>query len=100
MTGKKLIALRPILYQARQYEAGDELPAADVDTETLAAWAAAGSAELVCTDTEKKDGERASAKLLTATAGLPGITATGEMDPLVGRVPEQQERKVRRSAKR
>lgn len=40
---KVLTALRPILYLARQYKAGDSLPVNN--TEMVEAWIAAGSAE-------------------------------------------------------
>lgn len=100
MTRGKLVACCPILFKTRQYEAGDVLPVADVDDETLDAWRKAGSVALIHADEGEKGGRHPSAKLVTALAGMPGITANGEQDPLVGRVPERHERTTGRGAKR
>lgn len=100
MTKEKLVACCPILLKTRQYEAGNVLPVADVDAETLDAWRKAGSVALIHADEGEKGGRHPSAKPVTALAGMPGITVNGEQDPLVGRIPERRERKTERGAKR
>lgn len=81
----KLAAVYPILYGARQYEVGDELP----DSEMRQTWLDAGTATLVEDEPEEK---APKAKMLTAQPGQIGISNSGNEDDLAGRIPKIIER--------
>ena len=90
--GKKLIALRPILYLGRQYAEGDELPVNNAGM--VEAWIDANSAKYVDMPVEEKP----KAKPVTATPGLAG-KASGSSEKsdsdgdLVGKIPATEKRK-------
>ena len=84
----KLIATQPILYKAKQYLFGDELPTSD--EKMVEAWIGAGSA---CWS--EGDGEQAAsakATAMTAQPGATGVSSTGNNEDLIGRIPESAER--------
>lgn len=87
---ERLIAKRPVLYQGRQYEQGEALPAHD--PVMVDAWRRAGSAELVsdapAEETEEKTEDDAKATDDDAKATDDGTKATddgtmveGHLDP-------------------
>ena len=86
----RLIATRPVLYLARQYGVGDELPSKDPSM--VEAWLTAGSA--VWKDENEQvppAAPKTKAVPETAEPGLPGRPATtdgGEI-ALVGKVPRR-----------
>lgn len=84
-----LIALRPVLYHAHQYDTGESLPVNDPEMTEL--WLAAGTAIWK----EEAEPEKPTAKAIpvTATPGMPGISSTGA-DELIGRIPKTPERKT------
>lgn len=84
----KLIALRPVLYLAHQYSAGDQLPVSNL--EMVVAWLEAGSAEWK-EDTDHKDPPKAIP--VTAIDGQSGISDRGTEGDLTGRIPETPERR-------
>lgn len=91
-----LIALRPVLYLAHQYDAGDQLPVNDPGM--AEAWLEAGSAKRIDEDAAAETepaAEDKSSKALPATAlsGQPGISDSGAEGDLIGRIPETPERK-------
>lgn len=87
----RLIALRPVLYHAHQYDTGDDLPVNDPEMAKL--WVEAETAIWK----EETEPERQTAKATPATAipGMAGMSSEGTTD-LVGRIPETT---VRRTAK-
>lgn len=79
----KLVAKYPILYQSKQYEVGQALPASN--TAMVEAWVAAGTAAWV----EEKTASAPKAVPVAAEAGLAGESANGETpESLVGKVPK------------
>ena len=84
----KLIAQRPVLYNAHQYMTGDELPVNDPEMTGL--WIVAGTAVWKNED----EPEKPPAKAIPATAlpGMPGMSDRGT-DDLTGRIPKTPERK-------
>lgn len=84
----RLIAKRPVLYLARQYKAGEELPTSD--PVMVEAWIAAGTACVSNPGEAPKEASRA--ELVTAMPGISGVSSTGESDPIVGRIPDSAER--------
>ena len=66
----KLVAVYPILYGARQYEVGDELP----DSEMKQTWLDAGTATLV---EDEPEAPAPRAQMLTAQPGQIGISNSG-----------------------
>lgn len=90
-SGRKLIALRAILYLGRQYAEGDALP--ENDHEMVEAWLAAGSAAY----SEGKKPSVPKAEPATATPGLAGKATASEKEgpegDLVGKLPATQKRK-------
>ena len=87
----KLVAVYPILYGARQYEVGDELP---LQSQTMVdAWLKAGTAErLEDGQEQKKPAKRPKARMATARPGQIGISTTGNEEDLAGRIPDSPER--------
>lgn len=85
---KQLIALRPVLYLARQYGAGDELPTSDPDM--VKAWI---SAKTAVWKEESTAADAPKAKPVTAEAGMPGKSSTGDLNDLIEKVPKTPERK-------
>lgn len=85
-----LIAVRPVLYLAHQYAAGDELPVNNPGM--VEAWIEAGSAQW---QTEEPDtySTAPTAVPAAAPAGRPGISDSGIDGELIGRIPETPERK-------
>ena len=81
----KLVAVYPILYGARQYEVGDELP----DSEMKQTWLDAGTATLV---EDEPEAPAPRAQMLTAQPGQIGISNSGNEDDLAGRIPKSIER--------
>lgn len=67
----KLVAVYPILYGARQYEVGDELP----DSEMKQTWLDAGTATLV---EDEPEAPAPRAQMLTAQPGQIGISNSGK----------------------
>lgn len=92
---RKLIARIPILYLAKQYKDGEELPVND--TVMVNAWIEAGSAFWKEDDSAEQPKPKAKAKAVTATPGVAGLAAGAEKDEedgdLVGRVPTTSKRK-------
>lgn len=84
----KLIALRPVLYHAHQYDTGESLPANNPEMTQL--WIEAGTAIWK----DEADTEKPTAKAIpvTATPGMPGMSDKGT-DELIGRITETPERK-------
>lgn len=79
---KHLIAVIPILYKATQYEVGDVLPEDTAMTDT---WLERGAAVW------KEDGQikpAPKATPVTAEPGVTGLSATGNPEDLVGKVPK------------
>lgn len=87
----KVIALRPVLYLAHQYKAGDELPASDQGM--VDAWLEAESAKVVEDDHKPEKKKAAKAKPAAAQAGMPGESMDGDPDAMIGRVPKTPARK-------
>lgn len=81
----KLVAVYQILYGARQYEVGDELP----DSEMKQTWLDAGTATLV---EDEPEAPAPRAQMLTAQPGQIGISNSGNEDDLAGRIPKNIER--------
>ncbi len=81
----KLVAVYPILYGARQYKVGDELP----DSEMKQTWLDAGTATLV---EDEPEAPAPRAQMLTAQPGQIGISNSGNEDDLAGRIPKSIER--------
>lgn len=90
---RKLIARIPILYLAKQYKDGEELPVND--TVMVNAWIEAGSA--FWKEDDSAEQPKPKAKAVTATPGVAGLAAGAEKDEedgdLVGRVPTTSKRK-------
>lgn len=81
----KLIAKSPILWKAKQYRIGDELPASD--PEMVDAWISAGSAVWVDPDKEPEPAKKVTkAKQAVADPGIEGRTDSGP--ELQGKVPK------------
>lgn len=80
---ERLIAKRPVLYQGRQYEQGEALPAHD--PVMVDAWRRAGSAELVsdapAEETEEKTEDDAKATDDGTKATDDGTMVEGRLDP-------------------
>lgn len=80
---ERLIAKRPVLYQGRQYEQGEALPAHD--PVMVDAWRRAGSAELVsdapAEETEEKTDDDAKATDDGTMATDDGTMVEGHLDP-------------------
>ena len=74
----KLVAVYPILYGARQYEVGDELP----DSEMKQTWLVE----------DEPEAPAPRAQMLTAQPGQIGISNSGNEDDLAGRIPKSIER--------
>ena len=79
----KLVAVYPILYGARQYEVGDELP----DSEMKQTWLDAGTATLV---EDEPEAPAPRAQMLTAQPGQIGISNSGNEDDLAGESQEHR----------
>lgn len=91
-----LIALRPVLYLARQYRAGDELPTNNpVMTE---AWIAAGSAAWKDEDEQAEATASVKARAAAAKPGIEGRTDKGVETQ--GEIPETPEREKPRRRKK
>lgn len=90
----KLTAKIPILYRAHLYDIGDELPA--TDQIMVQAWMEAGSAKW---NEDTKEAERpvkkSKARKATAQPGQIGMSTTGNLEDLAGRIPDTQERRSR-----
>ncbi len=86
-----LRAMLPVLYRSRQYEVGSALPADDQATVT--AWLEAGSARWI-EDEDATAPMKPKAKPKTAKSGLPGNSSDGDLNALVGRIPEEPRRKA------
>lgn len=92
----KLIAKQPILYKAKQYLFGDELPTSD---EKMAeAWIGAGSA--CWSEEDEEQAASAKATAMTAQPGATGVSSTGNNEDLIGRIPESAEREKPKPRKR
>lgn len=85
----KLIALRPVLYHAHQYDTGESLPVNDQEMTDL--WLKAGTA--MWREDDEPEPQAARAIPATAVAGMPGMSSAGT-DGLIGRIPETPERKT------
>lgn len=85
----KLIALRPVLYLAHQYDTGDCLPVNDQEMTDL--WIKAGTA--MWENDDEPEPQPAQAIPVTAVSGMPGMSDAGT-DGLIGRIPETPERKT------
>lgn len=85
----RLVALRPVLYHAHQYDTGESLPVNDQEMTDL--WIAAGTA--VWKEDDEQDTQEAQAIPVTAIPGMPGMNDTGT-DGLIGRIPKTPERKT------
>lgn len=86
----KLIAKRPILFLAHQYNAGDALPVSD--SSMVQAWINAGSAQWE-NEIEKAEYPSAlKARRVTAVPGITGISTTGNKEDLAGQIPDTPER--------
>lgn len=85
----KLIALRPVLCLAHQYDTGDCLPVNDQEMTDL--WLKAGTAMWENDDEPKP--QPAQAIPVTAVSGMSGMSDAGT-DGLIGRIPETPERKT------
>jgi hypothetical protein len=83
----RLVALRPILYLAKQYKAGDELPANDQEMVKL--WKAAGTATWKEEEVQEKV---AKATTQTAPPGAAGMSTDGNEEDLAGKITETPER--------
>ena len=84
----KLVAVYPILYGARQYEVGDELP----DSEMKQTWLDAGTATLV---EDEPEAPAPRAQMLTAQPGQIGISNSGNEDDLAGRATDPVKKPTR-----
>lgn len=84
----KLIALRPVLYHAHQYDTGECLPVNDQEMTDL--WLKAGTA--MWRKEDEPEPQAAQAIPVTSIAGMPGMSDAGT-DGLIGRIPETPERK-------
>lgn len=85
----RLVALRPVLYLAHQYDTGENLPVNDQEMTDL--WIAAGTA--VWREDDEPEPQAAQAIPATAVSGMPGMSSTGT-DELIGRIPKTPERKT------
>lgn len=85
----KLIALRPVLHHAHQYDTGESLPVNDQEMTDL--WLKAGTA--MWREDDEPEPQAAQAIPATAVAGMPGMSSAGT-DGLIGRIPETPERKT------
>lgn len=90
----ELIALRPVLYLAHQYNAGDRLPVNNPGM--TEAWLKAGSAAWKGQET----GTVLKAVPVTAMPGQVGMASDGTNDSLAGIIPATPERKKAVSRKR
>lgn len=90
-----LIALRPVLYNAHQYDMGESLPVND--SEMVELWIAAGTA--VWKDEAEPEKPIAKAIPATATPGITGMSSTGT-DELIGHIPQTPERKTAKAGAR
>ena len=88
-----LVAMRPVLYLAHQYSAGDELPVNN--PEMTAAWIEAGSAAWK-EDATDAPAPKAKAKPAAAEPGMEGRTDGGT--ELQGKVPKTPGRQKTKSA--
>lgn len=84
----RLIALRPVLYHAHQYDTGEDLPVNDPEMAKL--WIDAGTA--IWQEETEPEKQPAKARPVTAIPGMPGISDSGT-DDLAGRITETPERK-------
>lgn len=81
-----LIATRPILYLAHQYEVGDILPQGD--TELAEAWIETNSAVW---EEETQTAEKPKkARRVVAQPGVSGKSSDGDPEALTGRVPTKR----------
>ena len=89
-----LVAMRPVLYLAHQYSAGDELPVNN--PEMTAAWLEAGSAMWKEDATDAVPAPKAKARPAAAEPGKEGRTDSGT--ELQGKVPKTPGRQKTKSA--
>lgn len=84
----RLIALRPVLYLAHQYDTGENLPVNDPEMTKL--WIDAGTA--VWKEETESEKPPAKAVLVTADPGIMGMNSTG-INEMIGHIPQTSERK-------
>lgn len=93
----KLIALRPILYLGRMYQAEEELPTND--PEMVSSWLKYNSAvwkEDLQKEVQEEKAEPVSVEPVSAEPGLEGQAVNAEtQENLVGKVPKTARRKTK-----
>jgi len=91
---KQLIAVYPILFESRQYNPGDRLPAHNRDMNE--AWVENGAAKWKVIEAHTS----VKANMVTAQPGLSGAAILSSGDDLAGQVPKRTSGKGRRGGKK